>query len=389
VHSGYALKRLDASEGERRWVFGDRGSGRFLRLSDSDAELLQLLDGRRTLVELVGEAERVAGPDGPALLARLLAELGERGLLAGIEGTPGMAASDGRGLLTPREWNWSGAGDLFERLYRAGGRRLFTEPALAVVAVLIVAGLVAFPYLVVGRYGTPFVVASHLGLGGLVFLAGRFAVAAVHETAHGLAMARCGRRVRRAGLKLVVIFPYAFVDTSEAWFESRRRRIAISAAGPVSDLSLGALFAVTCLTLPEGSVRDVFFQLAFAAYLGAVFNLNPFIERDGYHVLVDVLREPSLRRRAREQLARRLRGEGAAGDSVVLRRYALLGLAWLAVAGCFAVGMSLRYRPVLEDMVGTGATWVAMTAVWLAVFAPLVLALGAPLAQRWRREPAT
>ena len=74
-----------------------------------------------------------------------------------------------------------------------------------------------FGYLIAGRYGTPFVVAEKIGLGGLVFLAGRFVVVAVHETAHGLAMASFGRKVEKAGFKLLVIFPYAFVDTSEAW----------------------------------------------------------------------------------------------------------------------------------------------------------------------------
>ena len=93
------------------------------------------------------------------------------------------------------------------------------------------------------RYGTPFVVAQKVGVGALIFMLGRFLVVAVHETAHGLTMASYGRRVRRAGLKLLFVFPYAFVDTSEAWFEPRRRRIAISAAGPISDLSIGALFA--------------------------------------------------------------------------------------------------------------------------------------------------
>ena len=34
-------------------------------------------------------------------------------------------------------------------------------------------------------------------------------------------------------------------------------------------------------------MRDIFFNLAFAAYVGGFFNLNPFIERDGYHMLVD------------------------------------------------------------------------------------------------------
>ena len=99
-------------------------------------------------------------------------------------------------------------------------------------------------------------------------------------------------------MKLVVIFPYAFVDTSEAWFEPRRRRIAISAAGPISDFSLGGIFSICCVFV-EGTVRDVFFQLAFAGYVGAFFNLNPWIDRDGYHMLVDYLREPGLRQ-ARE-----------------------------------------------------------------------------------------
>ena len=129
------------------------------------------------------------------------------------------------------------------------------------------------------------------------------------------------------------IFPYAFVDTSEAWFEPRRRRIAISAAGPVSDFTIGALFSLCCLLMPDGTVRDIFFNLAFAAYVGAFFNLNPFIDRDGYQILVDVLKEPGLRRRAKAQFARKLSGKGAeAGDSPVLARYSIFGLGWSLLA---------------------------------------------------------
>ena len=217
-------------------------------------------------------------------------------------------------------------------MYRGGGWLLVTRPALIVLGVLAVAGVGVFTYLVAGRYGTPFVVAQKIAIGGLVFLLGRFAVVVVHELAHGLVMASYGRRIDRAGLKLLLIFPYAFVDTSEAWFEPRRRRIAVSAAGPASDFTLGAIFAICCLALEPGNVRDIFFQLAFAAYVGACFNLNPFLDRDGYHILVDVLREPGLRRRAREQFARRLAGRPSTGDSPVLARYSLFGLAWSVLA---------------------------------------------------------
>ena len=390
VRSGYALKRLEASEGDKRWVLRDLESNRFLRMSDVDAQLFELMDGQHSLADLVREAERRDASSGPGRLLQLLAELADRGLLAGVARGAGDAAQVGalRRLSAPRAKTWDGAGPLFERLYRQGGWRLFTRPALTAMAVLVLAVLAAFPYLVVARYGTPFVVAQKLGIGALIFMLGRFAVVAVHETAHGLTMASYGRRVRRAGVKLVLVFPYAFVDTSEAWFEPRRRRIAISAAGPISDLSIGALFSLSCLVLPAGTLRDIFFQLAFAAYLGATFNLNPFVERDGYQIMVDLLREPGLRRRARAQLARRLSGHGQAQDSPALTRYAAFGVAWSAVAACFAVGMSLRYKPVLAEIAPDPVVWVGLSAVWLGLFLPVVLLLAAPMRERRRGRAA-
>jgi FHA domain len=384
VRSGYALKRLEASEGPRRWVLRELESNRFLRMSDADAELFQLLDGRQSLAELVGEARERFGSTGPPRLARLLSELAERGLLSGVDGAESDRGRTGRmqRLAAPREIAWKGAGAFFERLYRRGGWRLLTRPALAVIALLVLAGLVAFPYLVVGRYGTPFVVANKIGIGGLVFLIGRFGVVAVHEAAHGITLASYGRRVRKAGLKLLLIFPYAYVDTSEAWFEPRRRRIAISAAGPVSDLSLGALFALCCLASPAGVVRDILFQLAFGAYLGAFFNLNPFVDRDGYQILVDLLGEPGLRRRAREQFLERRSGVRKAFDSPALARYAAFAVAWSAVAACFAVGMSLRYEPRLLEVAPAPVVWGAMAALGLGFFLPVLMVLGAPARQR-------
>jgi putative peptide zinc metalloprotease protein len=385
LKQGYALKRLEAAEGPRRWVLRDLDTDRFLRMSDADAELLQLLDGERSVPELIREARARWGLGGSARLARLLSELAERGLLSGVAaGEAAAPAGGGLGqrLLTPRSMAWAGAGALFERLYRRGGRWLFTPPALAAIAALVVSGLVVFPYLVLERYGTPFVVAQKVGIGALVFLLGRFAFVAAHETAHGLTLASFGRRVHRAGLKLIMIFPYAYVDTSEAWFEPRRRRIAISASGPVADFSLGALFAICCLALPEGALRDICFQLAFAAYVGAILNLNPFIERDGYQILVDVLREPGLRRRAREQLSRRLSGRRQAEDSPVLARYAVFGVAWSVLAAFLAVGMSIHYEPQLRRLAPDPVAWTAMALLWVVFFLPVIAVLAGPVRER-------
>jgi putative peptide zinc metalloprotease protein len=390
VRSGYALKRLEAAEGNRRWVLRDLRNDTFLRLSDNDAQLFEQLDGTRSLVDLIGEAERRFGATGPARLARLLADLGERGFLAGVARADTAEAPPPTGLrrvFRVREKTFPWVGSAFDRLYRSVGWVLFTRPALIAIGVLMVAGIGIFGYLIAARYGTPFVVAQKIGLGGLVFLFGRFIVVAVHECAHGLAMSSFGRRIERAGLKLLVVFPYAFVDTSEAWFEPRRRRIAISAAGPVSDFSIGAVFSLCCLLCPDGTVRDIFFQLAFAAYVGGFFNLNPFIDRDGYQILVDVLREPGLRRRAKAQFARRLSGKKSPeGDSPVLARYSIFGLLWSALAGFFVIGFTLRYKPIMAQFAADYVVWTVLVTLWVGAFIPVIIVLAKPLAERVRGE---
>ena len=87
VRSGYALKRLDASEGSKRWVLKDLNRNTFLRLSDNDAHLFELFDGTHSLSDLIGTAEQRFGAAGAPRLARLLADLGERGYLAGVAGS--------------------------------------------------------------------------------------------------------------------------------------------------------------------------------------------------------------------------------------------------------------------------------------------------------------
>jgi putative peptide zinc metalloprotease protein len=295
LRSGYALKRLAAAEGTRRWVLKDLRSGAFVRLDTPDAELLTLLDGSRSLEELQAEALRRSGPDGAQRLPLLLAALAERGLLSGTTAPTAPRLRGWRRLVAPRVWAWPGAGRLFERVYRAGGRVLLRPPVLAALLLVACCGLVAFWILVAARYGTPFVVAHKVGVGAVVFVLGRLALAAVHETAHGLVMTAFGRPVREAGFKLVLVFPYVYVDTSDAWFEPRRHRVAISAAGPASDAVLGGTFALACLVWPPGALRDVFFQLACGGYLGAFFNLNPIAPRDGRQIAMDLLHDRALR----------------------------------------------------------------------------------------------
>jgi putative peptide zinc metalloprotease protein len=387
VRSGWALKRLGDEEGQPRFVLRDLRSGAFLRLGAEDAALFELIDGTRTVIELLVEAERVIGPGGAGHLARLLAELADRSLLDGSKSAPAVPQPPSRlqHVLKPRERSWDGVGHYFERAYHRWGRVFFSPLSATFLVLFALAGFAAFAYLVGARYGTPFVVARRLVIGGAVFIAGRFALVAVHEIAHGMALAHYGRTAGRGGLRLLLIFPYAFVETGEAYFEPRRHRIVISAAGPACDLTLGSLFAFACAVSPRGALRDVFFQLAFGAYIGAFFNLNPFIDRDGYNILVDFLREPRLRQRARQQFARKLSGAPGADDgSPVVARYALAGLIWSALGATFAIILSTRYYHRLDALAPHGLILTVFIVFYVVLLIPVLAQLGMPLLRRAR-----
>jgi putative peptide zinc metalloprotease protein len=180
------------------------------------------------------------------------------------------------------------------------------------------------------------------------------------------------------------------VDTSEAWFEPRRRRIAISAAGPASDLTVGGAASLAALALGAGAMRDVVFQVAFAAYIGALYNLNPILDRDGYHILVDLLRAPGLRRRSREWLLRTLSGQHAPpGQPVAVAVYAVAGILWSLLTVALVVLFSRRYYDYLTAIAPRGIVWLVLGLFYLLLLAPLI-ALGwqAVAARRRDRQAA-
>jgi putative peptide zinc metalloprotease protein len=379
LRSGWAFKRLPEGGG---FVLKDLRAGTFVRLDEEDAALLALLDGRRTLEQLALDAERSCGAEGPARLVALLADLADRGLLHGQREDRRRPAP--ARLLAPREWAWPGAGAALDAVYARGGWILFTRPALAMAGVVAAAGLAAFSFLVASGGRTPFLVEGELTAGAAAFLLGRLLLSSLHELAHGLTITSFGRHVSRAGGKLVLVYPFVFVDTSDAWFEPRARRIAIAAAGPASDLVVGGACAILAI-VAGGAMGDAAFQLALAAFVGLLFTLNPFDERDGYHMLADVLRQPGLRSRSRRQLRAVLSGRPAPRDgSSVLTAYGAAVVAWSLVAAVLGVVAAEDYRPVLSAHVSEAAVWVLLAALYACLLAPPLLTVAEPLAARWR-----
>lgn len=386
LRPGCALKQLEEDEGDQRWVLRDESGDTYLRMGDAEASLVQILAADASLEDLLAASEREQGAAGPARLARLLADLGEHSLLEQtgeghdpFEHEPGLLER----LFKPREWAFSNPDRVFQSAYRWGGWLLFSAPGLALVGGVAAVGLIAFLRLALLRHGTPFVVAHQLGWGAAVFLAGRLAAVSLHEIGHGLAVASFGRRVRRAGVKLILIFPFAFVDTSDAWFEPRRRRIAVSAAGPATDVVVAGTAAIIA-TLAHGTGADIAFQIALGAYIGGLFNLNPLLDRDGYHILVDLLGQPGLRARSRQRLQLRLAGRPLPSDlGPAVDLYAVAALGWLLGCACFAILVSTRYYSILTHLAGhRQIVWALFGIFYAMLFLPIVISVGKPLMMR-------
>lgn len=257
------------------------------------------------------------------------------------------------------------------RWYRGGVHVLYTLPAQILLAVLAVAGLVAF-FLGGGRMGEA--LQEHpAGAALLLFLipAQLFATV-IHEAGHAFTAKAFGREVPRAGVGWYWFGPMAFVDTSDMWLADRWPRVAVSLAGPYANLVLGSLAALVAWLVPSILVAAALWQFALASYVSVLSNLNPLLEFDGYYVLMDLLDRPNLRPRALAWLGRgllpALRTPGALRGHTVDLLYGLGSVIYVALTVAVVVEL---YRLVVQDWiarlvpvpVAAGLAWVVAAAV--------------------------
>jgi putative peptide zinc metalloprotease protein len=126
----------------------------------------------------------------------------------------------------------------------------------------------------------------------------------LHELGHAFTATRFGCRVPAMGVAFLVMWPVLYTDTNEAWkLRSRRQRLAIGAAGMLSELALAAIALVAWSLLPDtpdwAPLRSGAFLLATTTWvLTLAINASPFMRFDGYFLLSDAVNMPNLHERA-------------------------------------------------------------------------------------------
>jgi putative peptide zinc metalloprotease protein len=348
---GWALKKLQTAGGEEYFVLKNMRTGTYLRLSEPQVFLWNLMDGEHTVQDLAVAyfiQYKALAIDG---LLTFLGQLEARGFLAASHTNvySTTAGAIRRGRIGPRLYRlWQaltsatisirGLDRWFAALYRFGGFLLFTRAAQVIILSATMAGLVAYAVLALGgKYSILTGGGQHASLGLLGLYVAQMAALFAHETAHALACKHYKREVRRAGFLLYLGMPSFFVDTTDIWMEPRRPRLLVSWAGPYSGFFLASLASLLALVTPDPFVGGLLFQFASACNLVSFFNLNPLLQLDGYYILMDWLEMPLLRARAinfvQSGLWRRLRRHEPFGkEERIFTVFGSLALVWTVSA---------------------------------------------------------
>lgn len=178
--------------------------------------------------------------------------------------------------------------------------RIWPKIALFGVAFLVVASFVVgrLSGIVSGPPLTAWIPPKQVVLGsGLIF-----AFALCHEAGHYFA-AKPYFDPKISFSMLNGVFPAIVTKTNDAWRCPRSVRMWINIAGPLVDSLLTVvLLAVYLLIYPD----SVFLSLVVIFEFFRLFmSLNPFIQSDGYWILVDLSGEVNLRQRGLQDLRQR------------------------------------------------------------------------------------
>lgn len=397
------LKPQDDAAGT--WVVKDPIALRFYLFGADEHFVLQRLDGSRTSEDILDEFARERAPRKltRARLHEFLGSLSRSGL------TCSDAAGQGAQLLERdsrqrSRTSWQGWINLLairlpgvnpdawlDRTYPALSW-LFSTWCLACCLLLwAVAGLVLVEAWPAFRADMPRV-DQLLGSQNLPWLAAALAgVKVLHELAHAFTCKRFGGRCHEIGLMFLVFTPCLYCNVTDAWMlRSRWRRIAISAAGILTELHLAAIAVLVWRFTQPGVAHAISLNVIIVCSVGTIlFNGNPLLKYDGYYMLSDLVRVPNLWSEARQRLFGRV-GEwflGAPYNGPVepparawaLAAYALAAIVYRVVLTCTILLFLYRWlSPMGFD--------VLLLVVAMSVGAQTAYAWSIPVA-RWWADP--
>ncbi len=201
----------------------------------------------------------------------------------------------------------------------------------------------------------------------------------LHELGHAFTAKRLGCKVPSMGVAFLVMCPVAYTDTNDVWkLPDHRQRLAVAAAGVLTELALAAWATAAWAALPDGTLRSMAFLLATTTWISTVaVNASPFMRFDGYFLLSDWLGMPNLHSRAfalaRWNLRERLFGLGYAPPESLpaARRAGLIAFAYVTWIYRLAVFLGIAALVYTFFIKAVGIVLFAVEVCWFMLL-PLV-----------------
>jgi putative peptide zinc metalloprotease protein len=264
----------------------DPTSGKHFRMGEQEVGWLQMLDGRRSKEELRG-----AIPE--EYFDRFFAQAAQLGLLDGERSKKRvdpfkikLPTVSPNGLLG----RWQTGCYVYRQILNA------TFP------LLLLANLFVLPY-VWKTLQAPAATFHFTAWTVPVYILAILICGFVHEMSHAAVAKSYGAHVPSIGIMLFYLHPAFFADVSGiSLLKSHRARINVLLAGIMANnLLITAAFGIYSLVYKHASSVYLLYFVALNAVLMLV-NLTPFIEYDGYYILLELFGEPNYRLNAMRSL---------------------------------------------------------------------------------------
>ncbi len=198
------------------------------------------------------------------------------------------------------------------------------------------------------------------------------ALKAVHEFYHGLICRKFGGEVPSCGLVFILFSPVAFVDVTSSWrFRSKWRRIYTAAGGMYAELFVAALAVQAWVRSDPGIWNQLCHNLVTMASVSTLlFNSNFLMRFDGYYIVSDCLEMQNLygsgQQYVRYLTRRYLLGlpPREAAFKWFVRVYGVASLVWRIVFYCgIVLTAATMFRGAgIVISLGVGLLWILLPA---------------------------